>query len=147
MAGGAPVTDLAFTDNLPAAVTIANPANASTSCSNGILSAPDGSGMITFSDGDLGGNSICFVFVDVTSGTLGAHINPAIDLTFDKLGGDPPSSLPDDLTAVTNLPGFSKSFAPSSVALDDRSTLTFTVDNTANASRVGSLEFVDMLPS
>ena len=57
------VEDLAFTDNLPAGVTIATPANASASGCRSIdepvLSAPDGGTTISFSDGSVGAGSTC----------------------------------------------------------------------------------------
>ena len=51
---GLNVTDLAFSDMLPAGMTIATPANAATSCANGILSAPDGGSTISLSGGRVG---------------------------------------------------------------------------------------------
>jgi len=145
-----PVTDLAFTDVLPlapGAMTIASPANASTSCSEGILSAPDGGGTISLSSAKLGASQSCTITVDIIASTPGLHTNPAITLTFAELAGDPPTSLTADLTVVTTLPGFSKSFAPSSVSLGGRSTLTFTIDNSVNTSKIGSLDFTDNLPT
>ncbi|MCP3868633.1 MAG: DUF11 domain-containing protein, partial [Gammaproteobacteria bacterium] len=145
----APVEEMDFTDTLPASVvTIANPANASTDCGgSAILSAPVGEGTITFSDGKLGAFESCTVVVDVTSNTSGVHTNPAITLTYSGLDGDPPTSSPVDLTVDTSLPGFSKSFSPSSIPMGGSSTLTFTIDNSANGSAVLNLEFTDNLPT
>ncbi len=149
--GGGPVSDLAFTDVLPTVpgdVDIATPPNASTTCNiapgGAGVTAPAGGGTISFSDGQIGAGASCTISVDVTASTPGVHTNPAITLT-SSAGSS--MSLPIDLTVVTTLPGFSKSFAPSSVPLGDKSTLTFTIDNTANASRVGSLDFTDNLPA
>jgi uncharacterized repeat protein (TIGR01451 family) len=151
--GGSPVTGLAFTDVLPTVpgdVDIADPANASTDCTiapgGAGVTAPAGGGTITFGDGQLGAGESCTVTVGVTASTPGVHTNPAIILTWNELAGDPPTSLPVDLTVDATLPGFSKSFAPSSVSLGGRSTLTFTIDNSLNASRVGNLDFTDLLP-
>lgn len=44
-------------------------------------------------------------------------------------------------------PGFSKAFAPATVGFGGVSTLTFTVDNTGNASQASSLAFTDAMPS
>ncbi|MCP4663082.1 MAG: IPTL-CTERM sorting domain-containing protein [bacterium] len=138
-----PVSDLAFTDNLPAGVTIATPANATSLC-GGTLSAPDGGGTIDFSGGGIGpAPSACLITVDVTSSTPGTHTNTSGDLS-SSAGTTPGPS--DDLDVVTTLPGFTKSFAPSSVPLGGRSTLTFTIDNTANAAPVVNLDFTDNLP-
>ncbi|MCB0192556.1 MAG: hypothetical protein KDJ65_11485 [Anaerolineae bacterium] len=139
-----PITDLAFTDNLPAGVTIADPANASTTCTDGIVTAPDGGGTITFSDASLGAFSGCTVSVDVTSSTTGTHSNISGDLT-SSAGNS--GTATDDLTVANDRPGFSKNFAPSSIPLGGRSTLTFLVDNSANGSPVGSLDFTDNLPT
>ena len=62
-----PVSDLAFVDNLPAGVTIADPTAATTDCGSAILSAPAGGGTITFSGGSLAGDASCSISVDVTS--------------------------------------------------------------------------------
>lgn len=144
-----PITDLAFTDVLPTVpgdVDIADPANASTDCIDGIVAAPDSGGTITFSDGQLGAGKSCTVTVDVTASTPGAHTNPAVTLTFKELAGDPPESLPVDLTVATNRPGFAKNFTPSSIPRGGRSTLTFTIDNSANGSALSSLVFTDDFP-
>ena len=143
-AGNTPVTDMAFTDTLPFGVTIATPANASTTCLLATISAPNGGGTITFSDGVLGGNETCTVSVDMTSSTFGVHTNTSGNLT-SSTGNS--GTATDDLTVTTTLPGFSKSFSPSSVSLGGRSTLTFTIDNTANASNVLNLDFTDNLPT
>ena len=144
---GAPVTDLAFSDTLPAAVTLADPVKITTDCDlgpAGSIMAPDGGSTVTVSDVRLEAASTCTIQVDVTSSTPGAHTNPAVTLT-SSAGSS--MSLPIDLTVVTTLPGFSKAFSPSTVAVGSRSTLTFTIDNTLNASRVGNLSFTDNLPA
>jgi hypothetical protein len=127
------ITDLAFTDTLPAGVVIATPASASTTCADGVLSAPGGGGTLGLSGGRLGANGSCTVTANVTSSTPGTHMNVSGDLT-SSAGNSGTAS--DDLTVDTTRPGFSKSFAPSSVPLGGRSALTFTIDNTLNGSRV-----------
>ncbi len=139
-----PVTDLAFTDSLPAGVTIATPSNASTDCPDAVLSAPNGGGTITFSDGSLGASSSCTVSVDVTSSSVGTHMNMSSALSSSAgMGG----SASDDLMVVNTLPGFTKVFSPSTIPLGGRSTLTFTIDNSMNGSVVPNLDFTDVLPT
>jgi hypothetical protein len=142
---GVPITDMGFTDVLPVGVSIASPSNASTSCANAVLTAPDGGGTVTFSNGDLGAFATCGVAVDVTSSTAGLYQNSSSSLTSNEAPSSEPASA--DLNVVTNLPGFSKAFSPSSVPLGGRSILTFTIDNTANASAVLNLDFTDNLPT
>jgi len=81
----------------------------------------------------------------VTSSTTGTHTNPAITLTFSPTGNA--MSAPVDLIVVASAPGFSKAFSPTSVPLGGKSTLTFTIDNGANTSRVANLDFTDILPT
>lgn len=141
----APVTDLVFTDTLPIVpgeVKIATPANASTDCAEATLTAPDGGATITFSGGRLGAYSTCTILVDVTGSTPGVHTN--ISGALASSAGDSGTATAD-LTVVTTLPGFSKSFAPTSISLGGRSTLTFSIDNSANASGVLNLDFTDNL--
>ncbi len=149
--GATPVTDLEFTDTLDNAVpllevVIADPANASTTCDiadgGAGLDAPAGGGTITFADGEIAGAATCTISVDVTSSVVGTHSNLSGDLT--SSAGNSGTAM-DDLNVVTTLPGFSKVFAPSSVPLGGRSTLTFTIDNTLGAL-VGNLDFIDYLP-
>ena len=140
---GSGVTDLAFTDVLPAGVVIADPANALSLC-GGTLTAPAGGGTITFTGGTVGPGALCTIVVDVTSSTVATHMNVSGDLT-SSAGNSGTASA--DLNVVTTLPGFSKSFAPGTVPLGGRSTLTLTVDNAANGSGVAWLQFTDLLPT
>ncbi|MFB3105021.1 MAG: hypothetical protein ACE1ZA_08840, partial [Pseudomonadales bacterium] len=146
-AGGA-VTALAFTDALPTDVTIATPASASTDCAFGIggsLDAPDGGDTITFSGGELGAGSSCTITVNVTSSDVGE--GPHNNLTGDLTSSAGKSGTAEaDLTVDTTLPGFSKSFAPPSIPLGGKSTLTLTIDNSLNAGFINTF-FTDNLPT
>lgn len=135
--------DLSFTDNLPAGVTIADPANATSSC-GGTVSAPDGGSTITFNDGGVGSSEACSVTVDVTSSTVGTHTNVSRSLA-SSAGST--SGATADLEVDVLLPGFTKSFSPSSVSLGGRSTITLTIDNTGSEDAATDLTFVDNLPS
>ena len=141
---GVPASSLAFTDVLPAGVTLASPANAITDCVATTLTAPDGGGTITLSDGNVPGSTTCTISVLVTSSTPGTHMNVTSDLT-SSAGNSGDAT--DDLTVSTDRPGFSKSFSPTSIAIGERSTLTFTIDNTLNGSMNFSISFTDSLPT
>jgi uncharacterized repeat protein (TIGR01451 family) len=138
-----PATDLAFTDNLPAGLVIATPANAMTTCTNGVLTAPEGGATITFSGGNLPSNSVCSITVNVTGGSAGVYTNTSGDLTSSEGNSGNTTA---DLTISAGLPGFSKSFSPSSIPVGHTSTLTFTVNNTANAAAAAQVSFTDALP-
>jgi len=66
----------ALVDNLPAGVVIASPANASTTCPSGSLSATPGSGSLTLAAGaQIPANGSCTVSVNVTASTPGSYTN------------------------------------------------------------------------
>ena len=143
-AGGGVVSNLAFTDNLPAGVTIASVPSASSTCVGETLTAPAGGGTITFADGAVGAGSTCTVSVNVTSSTVATHMNVSGDLT-SSAGNSGTATA--DLTVATDRPAFSKEFAPDTVFLGGRSTLTFTIDNSANSNFATAIQFSDTLPS
>jgi hypothetical protein len=142
-----PVTDLSFTDVLPAAVSIGNPGIPFTDCdldNSGSLTANNGGSTISLSGGELGAFESCTITLVVTSSTLGDHTNPAVTLS-SSAGSS--MSLPVDLTVADDRPSFSKSFSPSSIPFGSRSTLTFSIDNSLNAAMTTNLRFTDVLPT
>ena len=138
------LTDLDFSDNLPAGVVVAATPNASKTCPGGMVTADAGMGVISYSGGTLAAMSSCTVSVDVTSSTIGMHVNTTGDLTSLPLGN---SGTASDTLTVNPLPGFSKSFAPNPIALGGDSTLTFTIDNTGGTIAASGLDFTDNLPA
>lgn len=138
-----PVSDLAFTNNLPANLIIATPAQAVSECVNGLLVAPDGGNTIVFTEGRVSAATNCTIQVNVTSAVPGVYPNTTGDLTSDA-GNSGTAS--DSLTVDADRPGFSKSFSPNTVNYGDRSTLTFTIDSSLNTNDTSNLAFVDHLP-
>ncbi|MEM7358797.1 MAG: thrombospondin type 3 repeat-containing protein [Pseudomonadota bacterium] len=145
-----PATDLSFSDTLPGGVTIADPANASTTCTpqaGATLSAPDGGSTISLSDYSVAAASICTVSVDVTAGlidsSLTTYTNPAVDL---MSSAGTSTSVSADLEVDPDYVGINKSFAPDMVAVGGRSTLTFTLDNSEGGGAVTFLELRDNFP-
>jgi uncharacterized repeat protein (TIGR01451 family) len=74
-------TDLAakngwsFTDTLPAGLTIADPANAATSCPGGTVNAPAGGGAIAVTGNLSAGQASCTITVNVTAAAAGTYAN------------------------------------------------------------------------
>ena len=136
-----PVSDLAFTDVLPAGITIATPASAATDCPNAVLSAPDGGTTITLSDGDLGADASCTITVNVVGTATATNVSGDLTSSAGNSGAATATLTVDDA-----LPGFSKAFVPSTIPPGGTSTLTFTIDNDDNASAVTSMSFRDVLP-
>lgn len=137
------VRNLAFADTLPAAMTIADPAVAASTC-NGTLDAPAGGDTVSLSGGGLGASATCSLSVNVTSASPGTHTNISGPLTSD-LGTHGTATA--DLGVAADRPGFLKSFSPASVLFGGRSTMTLTVDNSANAEAASNLAFTDDLPA
>lgn len=137
-----PFEDMAFTDNLPAGVTIADPPLVDNQC-GGTVSAPAGGGTITLADGAVGAFQTCTISVLVTSSTIGIHTNTTGDLTSTAGNSGTASAT---LTVDGNIAGFTKSFSPATIPLGATSTLTFLLDNTANGEPF-DFSFSDTLPT
>lgn len=135
-------SNLAFTDILPAGVTIADPASALSDC-GGTLSAPAGGGTITLAGGSVASAQGCSIFVNVTSSTVATHSNISGDLT-SSIGNSGPASA--DLVVTASRPGFTKSFSPSTLNIGSRGTLTFTLDNSVNPNAYINPIFTDEFP-
>ncbi len=137
---------LAFSHTLPVGMTIASPANASTTCISGsgtaVVSAPAGGSTLSLTDGGVSVGDSCSVTLQVSATTTGAATTG--DLTSSQGNHGTASAT---LTVSTALPGFSKAFSPSTVDLNATTTLTYTIDNTASAALIGSLDFTETLPS
>ncbi len=144
--GGSTVdaTGLAFTDNLPAGLVVATPANASTTCIGGTLTAVAGSGVIAYTGGTVMAATQCTVQADVTTNVPGSYVNTTGDLT-SSLGNSGPAmdTLDIDFAAL----GFTKAFAPTIIQPGEISTLTLTIDNPINGVAVANLAFTDTLPA
>ena len=101
-------TGLDVTDNLPAGLTVANPANVTSTCTGGTVTAVSGSGVVTYSGGSVAAGASCTVAVDVAGTAGGILVNTTGQLT---------SSSGSSGTATATLtvvppPTFSKGFSP-----------------------------------
>ncbi len=140
-----PVAGLDFTHTLPTNVTLATPPSAMTTCSGGVLTAASGGNLVGYTLGGVAASTVCTVSVNVTSSTVGGHSNSTGSLTSSE--GNSGSAATNTLTVATTAPGFFQSFSPSSVTLGAVSTLTYTIDNTANAGALANIIFADTLPT
>ncbi|MCP3910335.1 MAG: hypothetical protein GY713_05230, partial [Actinomycetia bacterium] len=134
------VTDVAFTDVLPAGITLADPPSAFTDCIDGVISitAPD---TISLTGGKVGADEECSVTVNVV-GTATAT-NTSDPLTSSDGVSDPAvATLTVDATRV----GIAKSFAPGTIPLGATSTLTFDLTNDDAAAKL-AVYFTDPLPA
>ncbi len=139
-----PATAVDFTDNLPAEIAVASPANAATTCAGGTLTAASGSSVISYTGGTVPASSSCTISVDVTSATAGSHVNLTGDLT-SSLGNSGKAT--DTLNVNFVLPAFSKQFAPNPIIIGTVTTLTFTIDNTGSLVDATAVDFTDNMPA
>ena len=137
-----------FTDDLNATLTgmeaIGLPA--SDICGTGSLLT--GTSFITFTGGSLAAGTSCTFSVSVSvpaAATPGDYINTTSNLWW--CGECGPSAPASDTLTVAAPPAFSKNFSPNPISLGANSTLTFTIDNTANTVAATSLDFTDNLPA
>ncbi len=139
-------SDLAFNDNFPSGLVVANPANATiTGFCGGTWTATPGATTVSYAGGSVGATQVCTLNVNVTSVANGVYPNVTSVLA---------TSLGDSVGASATLavgqltPLFTKNFAPGIIAPGGISTLTFTIDNTgAVVPLTSGLNFSDDLPS
>ncbi|UCF37431.1 MAG: hypothetical protein JSU96_00745, partial [Acidobacteriota bacterium] len=138
-----PASDLAFTDNLPVGLEIANPGSATTNCNEASLSAPDGGTTISFSSSRLGAGASCTVTVNVVANS--SATNTSGDL-ISSLGNS--GSATAKIDVAYDRPGFSKTFVPDTVTVGRTSTLTFSIEYFEAATESADfLTFEDILPT
>lgn len=139
---GYDLTSAAFTDTLPAGVTSTATAVATT-CGG---TASKTANTVSLSGGTIPANGSCTVTAEVTSTSVGAHVNtiPAGGLT--TSGGSNTTAATDTLT-VTPPPSLAKSFSPDPILAGGVSVLTFTVTNPSPTTALTNISFTDALPS
>lgn len=135
-------------DTLPAGVTVANPADAGSTCAGGNVTATPGADTITLATGAaIPAAGSCIVNARVTTQGAGAFVNviAAGDLET-TLGANP-----DEADATLNVTGVpptvAKAFNPTSIAVGDASTLTITLRNNDDRDATLTADLVDRLPS
>jgi LPXTG-site transpeptidase (sortase) family protein len=143
----ADLSGIAFTDSMPAGMTIANPADLSIGTCGGKLTGNPGDGSFSFSGGVLAAASNCTLTMKVTmnvNGNLTNIIPAGAVTTFNGVVNPLPVQ-----ASLTNLPGasVSKYFSPAEVELKDGkySTLTLTIQNTGSA-QLTNLGMTDTFP-
>lgn len=140
--GPAPITNLAFSNNLPTNVTIADAPATSNDCM-GNLSAPANGATITYDNGRLGSGQSCTIALYVAPTAVGTHTNVTGDLT----GSDGNSGTStDNLTVDPTKPIVDFSLADASIMLGASTLATLTLDNSANVSLVSNIATSFTLP-
>jgi LPXTG-site transpeptidase (sortase) family protein len=128
------LSGIAFTDNMPAGMIIANPPNLTVGTCGGTLSGAPGAGTFSFSGGSLPASGTCTLTLSVTM-TVNGNLTNTIGagaVTTVQGASNPQAAA----ASLTNLPGasVSKVFSPNPIAagLGNFSLLTITIQNTSN---------------
>lgn len=129
-----------FIDNFPAGIQLATPDNLNNGCPGSVTLAANQVDYL----GDIAPSSNCTISVDVEGVALGLHQNITSDFSSSLGISAGASALLNVREAGT--PIFSKGFSPNTIGQAGSSTLTFSIDNNANASAADSLSFTDNLP-
>ena len=140
------LTGVALGDNLPPGLAVANPANTSTTCTGGVVTAQPGQNKVSISGASLPANASCVfraTLVASVAGTLKNTIaKDAITSQQGLTNGNPAEA---DLQVFTP-PGVTKTFAPAQIASSGTSTLTISLENANATSITLTSALVDALP-
>jgi hypothetical protein len=110
-----PLSGLAFTDNFPAGLVVATPANVLNNC-GGTVTAVDGGTSLDLAGGYLDAAANCTISVDTTASATGDYTNTTTELTTttQRQGFDTGNTASDTLTVATVDPVYSSVPAPGS---------------------------------
>jgi LPXTG-site transpeptidase (sortase) family protein len=143
--GNVPLTGIAFTDNMPNGMILANPLNFNVGTCGGTLSGVAGANSFSFSGGSLPALGNCTLTLSATMTVNGNLTNTipagAVTTTNGVTNVDPAEA------SLTNLPGasLSKFFLSNPIVAGSSSALTITIQNTGNVPLTG-MGFSDSLP-
>jgi LPXTG-site transpeptidase (sortase) family protein len=143
--GSIALTGIAFTDNMPNGMILADPVNFNVGTCGGVLGGVPGTGSFFFSGGSLPALGSCTLTLSATMTVNGnlTNIIPANGVTTSS-----GVSNPDPAEAsLTNLPGASinKLFSQNSIAPGSHALLTINIKNTGNVALSG-MGLRDTLP-
>jgi serine protease len=141
------LTEVGFTDTVPAALAIASSPAPSTTCTFTNYSLTVASGTVTLTGGDIPPKSSCTLTLSVSSTTAGAFTNTvaAGALTTGPAGGNATASTAALTVTAPNPATVSASFAPASVVQNGTSTLTLSLNN-SNAIALTGVAVANSLP-
>jgi hypothetical protein len=133
---------VAFTDNFPVNLVVANPGNLTNTC-GGTATATPGSGTLSLSGGTIPVNSSCALSVMVTSSAGGLYVNNTNPVS--STNGGTGNSASATLTVIAP-PTISKIFQPNTVVQNGTTLLSFTISNPNPNTSLTGISFTDNLP-
>ena len=139
------ITGASVVDNLPSGMTIANPANAATTCAGGTVAATVAGTTLGLSGSTIPANGSCSFSAVVTVAVAGTYVNniPASAVTSSNAGVNTAGS---GTLTVTAPPSIAKSFTPGTVAPNTASSLSIQLSN-PTASTMTAVAFADIFPT
>ncbi|WP_321343467.1 autotransporter outer membrane beta-barrel domain-containing protein [Breoghania sp.] len=147
-ASGTPVTNMTFSNTLPAGLTLATDPQESTSCINAVVNVTAADSFTFEGDGSpggasLGASSACTVSVLVQAGTAGSYTNTSGTLTSSAgASGTAAASLTVDAARLQ----FDMAFSSASAGIGETVALTYTITN-PTATVVTAVAFSNSLPA
>ncbi len=145
------LTGAAFTDFLPASLVVAAPANASTTCGSGTVTATPGSPSLSLAGGMVPANSFCTVTVTIATSAPNTPLNatrtntiPALAVTTDQ-GARNSAAVSANVTVQTGA-RVAKAFSPVGITPGGSSRLTLTLSN-FKATAITGINFIDVMPA
>jgi uncharacterized repeat protein (TIGR01451 family) len=137
------LTNVSFTDALPAGLVVADAPNVVNNCTNGTVTATAGANSISYSGGTRAAGSSCTIVVTVKGTTEGAKNN--VTSVINSTEGGTGSTAAATLNVIAAA-SFAKAFGASTVQLNGSTTLTFTITNNSTVFPLNNISFTDNLP-
>jgi uncharacterized repeat protein (TIGR01451 family) len=142
----ADLTKANFTDSLPLGLVVALTPNASTTCPNGVVTAPASATGITLTGATLSTGSTCTVTVSVLSNISSSYTNTITASSVTTYEGVTNAYATSAEIVVANPPTVNKQFSPPIIAAGGKSTLTIYLGNTNSSAATLSAALTDTLP-
>lgn len=142
------LTNISTTDNLPAGMVVASPANATTTCAGAVITAAGDK--VSFRGAQLPvGPSVCEVRVNVVVPVAGAYVNrlPGGTVIANDGAVTNPQPGPSATLHVLQPPTIAKAFAQSTVAPGVANRLTVTLSNPNTTQALTGVALRDPLPT
>ena len=142
---GTTLHGIAFSDTLPAGLTVSTPNGLGGSCGGGTITAIAGTGVVSLSGAALAPGTPCSFSVNVTGTAAGVQNNVTGNVTSTEGGSGSTASA--SVTVVAP-PSISKAFGDSAMQIGGNTSLTFTIANPAgNTVAETGVAFTDVLPA
>ena len=138
-AGNQALTGIAFTDVLPAGLSVSNGTASCGGTNNVTITASTRT--IAMVGGSLASNASCSFSVSVTGVTAGSYDNVTSFILSNESGTS--TNLATDSITVVAPPVINKSFSPTAIFTNGSSTISFTVSNPNSTSSLSGIGFTD----